>query len=54
MWHMLICLECDGDDPDHWLPMPFTSPAERGQWAAAHSNATGHDVWYVYDQPKQP
>lgn len=33
--------------------MPFTSAAERGRWASAHTAATGHDRWQVLDQPAE-
>jgi hypothetical protein len=52
-FYVLVCRECEGDvPPDRWLPIPFGSPAERGKWAAAHTRATGHDKWWVYDQPE--
>jgi hypothetical protein len=50
IFYVLVCRECDGEDPEHWLPMPFPSPAERGHWAAAHTKGTGHDRWFVLDQ----
>lgn len=47
-FYLLACRECsDGDD---LLPMPFTSPAEGGKWAGAHTRATGHDSWFVTEQ----
>lgn len=48
---VLACLECG--DPEHPLPMPFASPAERGRWASEHTRATGHDRWVVEDQPAE-
>lgn len=46
---LLVCRACgDGD-----LVMPFESPAERGKWAAAHRNGTGHDSWWVADSPER-
>ncbi len=57
---VLVCRQCGGD-PDgnpptlkNMLPMPFSSPAERGHWASEHTKATGHDSWLVLDQPEQP
>ena len=48
--HLLLCRECG--DPDHPLIMPFATAVERGKWAAEHTQATGHDHWWVYDSPK--
>ena len=48
-FYVLACLECG--DPDRPLIMPFSSPAERGKWASEHTKATGHDRWFVKDQP---
>lgn len=45
-FYMLVCRDCGGGD----LPMPFSTPAERGKWAAAHTRTTGHDNWFVTDQ----
>ena len=49
IFYVLVCRLCG--DPDKPLPMPFGSPAERGKWASAHTAATGHDRWFVLDQP---
>lgn len=49
VFYVLACLECGG--PDHPLPMPFGSPGERSRWAGQHTRATGHDRWFVIDQP---
>ena len=49
VFYVLVCRLCG--DPDNPLPMPFESPAERGKWAAGHTAATGHDRWFVLDQP---
>jgi hypothetical protein len=49
IFYVLVCRQCG--DPDRPLPMPFASPAERGHWAAEHTRATGHDRWFVLDQP---
>lgn len=46
-YYVLICRECD---PERETPMPFTSPAARGEWASAHTRSTGHDLWWVVDQ----
>jgi hypothetical protein len=48
MLYLLLCRECG--DPERPLPIPFESPAERGKWAAEHTQATGHDSWVVLDQ----
>jgi hypothetical protein len=48
-YYLLACLECSG--PDDPLIMPFESPATRGRWARSHTAATGHDRWYVKDEP---
>jgi hypothetical protein len=48
VWYVLICRECD---PDLTAPMPFQSARERGQWASAHTLATGHERWFVDDEP---
>ena len=50
VFYVLVCRLCG--DPKRPLPMPFESPAERGRWAAAHTAATGHDSWFVIDQPE--
>lgn len=45
--YLLVCRECgDGEDA---LPIPFSSAAERGGWAAEHTRGTGHDKWWVHD-----
>lgn len=44
-WFLLVCRECDGDDPGHWHPMPFTTENDREDWADEHAKATGHDTW---------
>lgn len=43
---VLVCRTCwpAGD-----APMPFTSAEARGRWASEHTRATGHDLWFVYD-----
>lgn len=46
-WYILACRQCG--NPGRPLPVPFTSPAERGRWAAGHTRATGHDQWIVID-----
>jgi hypothetical protein len=48
-FYVIVCRLCG--DPDRPLPMPFNSPAERGKWAAGHTAGTGHDRWFVLDQP---
>ena len=37
-FYVLVCEVCTPR-----LPMPFSSPDERGSWAAKHRAATGHD-----------
>lgn len=48
MFYVLVCRDCG--DPEKPLPMPFSSPEERGKWASAHTKGTGHDRWLVVDQ----
>jgi hypothetical protein len=50
MFYVLACRECGS--PEHPLPMPFGSPAERGRRASEHTAATGHGHWIVLDQPE--
>lgn len=45
MIYLLVCVECDNG------PMPFPGAAERGRWAVAHYEGTGHDRWRVIDMP---
>lgn len=47
-FYVLMCRECG--DP----PMPFPSPEERGEWAAAHTAATGHERWWARDYEYTP
>jgi hypothetical protein len=47
MFYVLVCRDCGHGN----LPMPFESAEARGKWAAAHTRATGHDRWFVHDQP---
>lgn len=44
-FHLLACLLCEPP-----LPVPFSSAAERGKWAAAHRDGAGHDTWRVWDE----
>jgi hypothetical protein len=46
VYYVLVCRDCQP-----LLPMPFPSAAERGRWAAEHTRASGHDNWFVIDQP---
>lgn len=46
---LLVCRLCGTGD----LVMPFGSPAERGKWAAEHTQGTGHDAWLVADNVEQ-
>jgi hypothetical protein len=48
VFYVLVCRECG--DPEHPVPIPFGSPAERGRWASEHTWGTGHDRWFVLDQ----
>ncbi len=52
MFYVLVCRECSEQDGNRPLVMPFGSAAERGKWAAAHTGGTGHDRWFVADQPE--
>ena len=58
IFYVLVCRECggdlDGNPPklEDLLPIPFESPEARGHWAAGHTRATGHDTWFVLDQPE--
>lgn len=45
-FYLLVCRECGNGR----LVMPFGSAAERGEWAAEHTRATGHDSWFVRDE----
>jgi hypothetical protein len=47
-YYVLVCLDCADD-----LPIPFTTPDDRGEWAAKHTAATGHDRWFVTDQKEK-
>lgn len=47
IWFVLFCRICTP-----LLPMPFETAEERGKWAAGHTKGTGHDSWFVIDQPK--
>jgi hypothetical protein len=44
-FYLLACRDCG--DPERPLAMPFGSAAERGKWASEHTQATGHDRWWV-------
>ena len=44
-FYLLVCRDCG----DGKLVMPFASAAERGKWAAEHTEGTGHDNWFVKD-----
>lgn len=46
VFYLLACLVCDPP-----LPMPFSSEAERGKWAATHTRGTGHSRWHVWEDP---
>lgn len=50
VFYLLVCRSCG--DPEKPLPMPFGSAEERGHWAAEHTRGTGHDSWWVYDEPR--
>lgn len=43
IYYVLRCLDCGGD------PIIFPTPQERGAWAAAHTQGTGHERWHVMD-----
>ena len=47
MFYLLACLDCG--NPERPLVMPFGSAQERGHWAAGHTQAAGHDRWWVKD-----
>jgi hypothetical protein len=47
--YLLVCRECTPEDP---LVMPFSSAADRGKWAAQHRRGTGHNRWWVKDEPR--
>jgi hypothetical protein len=51
-FYMLFCRACDGGGLP--LPLPFPSAEARGQWAAAHTQGTGHDSWLVFEQRVRP
>jgi hypothetical protein len=50
MFYVIRCLVCD-EAAGQPLDMPFGSARERGQWATAHTKATGHERWLVVDVP---
>jgi hypothetical protein len=50
-FYVIRCLECD-DAAGSPLDMPFGTARERGQWATAHTKATGHQRWLVVDVPE--
>lgn len=50
-WYVICCRDCDGEGEP--LPMPFETPEARGRWAAEHKRGTGHDRWFVIDQPRE-
>jgi len=60
IFYLLACRECGQEDPPgigacgdgHPLIMPFGSAEARGKWAAEHTHGTGHDRWWVSDQPR--
>lgn len=49
-FYLLACLDCD--QQEYPLAMPFSTPAERGKWAAEHTRETGHDHWFVKDMQR--
>lgn len=44
--YLIVCRECAEAEP---TVVPFDTPEARGKWAAAHRDATGHDLWWVKD-----
>jgi hypothetical protein len=50
-FYLLACLQCG--NPERPLPMPFGDQAERGKWAAAHTRATGHERWHVWEEVRR-
>lgn len=53
VWYVIICRECNDIEDPVVVVMPFESPEERGKWAADHRRSTGHNRWYVVDQPER-
>lgn len=51
-FYLLACLECAPDHADEPVVMPFGSAEERGKWAAAHRDGTGHDRWLVTEETR--
>ena len=47
-WYLLVCLLCEPR-----LTIPFLSAEERGKWAAAHRDGTGHDRWQVTEETRE-
>lgn len=45
---ILVCRLCNA------TPIPFSSYRERGRWAAAHRDGTGHDRWFCMDGWPRP
>lgn len=52
--YLLVCRECEPDQAPGAAVIPFGSAEERGKWAAAHTRGTGHQTWWVHDQPAKP
>lgn len=53
VYYLLVCLDCGEVVDDDALVMPFESAEARGKWAAAHRRGTGHDRWWVKDEPRR-
>lgn len=52
-WYVIVCRACW---PEATLgnlrgEMPFRTAEERGRWAAAHREGTGHDSWIQLTRP---
>lgn len=52
-FYLLVCLECAPDQSEKARAIPFGSAEERGKWAAAHRDGTGHDRWLVTEETRE-
>ena len=48
VFYLLFCRDCDAHAGAQVIP--FSTAAERGKWAAAHTRGTGHTTWWLEDQ----
>jgi hypothetical protein len=61
VFYLLVCRQCGDLElgpsgevvSDNALFMLFDTAEARGKWATAHTRGTGHDHWFVFDQPRE-